>query len=59
MRKNDLSLYSFPSNRIDGLAMLFLENQDLRDLTPAELTDKYIEVCEAINERFIEIRNSK
>lgn len=38
----------FPSNKFEALAMLYLQNQDLSDLTPEELLCKYEEVCEKI-----------
>ena len=31
------SLYTFPSNQQEALAMLYLQNQDLSGLTPAQL----------------------
>lgn len=38
----------FPSNKFEALAMLYLENQDLSDLSPSELLAKYNEVYEEI-----------
>ena len=46
------SLYTFPSNQQEALAMLYLQNQDLSGLTPAQLADKY-------KQRFSEIREEK
>lgn len=46
----DIELKSFPKNRYEALAMLYLENQDLSNLTPEQLFDKYIEVYEAIKD---------
>ena len=40
----------FPSNKFEALAMLYLENQDLSDLSPSELFAKYKEVYVEIKE---------
>ena len=50
------SLYTFPSNQQEALAMLYLQNQDLSGLTPAQLADKYNSVRDEIKQRFSEIR---
>lgn len=38
---SDVNLSSFPKTRIEALTMLYLENQDLYDVTPEELVDMY------------------
>ncbi|QWT53812.1 hypothetical protein [Eubacterium sp. MSJ-33] len=53
------SLYTFPSNQQEALAMLYLQNQDLSGLTPAQLADKYNSVRDEIKQRFSEIRAEK
>ncbi len=40
---------TFPSSRIDALTMLYLEKQDLSNISPEELLDKYDEVYEKIS----------
>ncbi len=40
---------TFPSSRIDALTMLYLEKQDLSNISPEELLDKYDEVYEQIS----------
>jgi len=50
------SLSTFPSGKVSALTMLYLEKQDLSSLTPEELADKYQEVYEKINARFLENR---
>ncbi len=42
----------FPSNKIDALAMLYLERQDLSNISPVELATRYTEVQAEINEYF-------
>ncbi len=38
---NDVILRTFPRNELEALAMLYIQNQDLSDLSPEELLDKY------------------
>lgn len=42
----------FPSDRIEALTMLYLQNQDLSEATPEELVQKYLEVRSKIEESF-------
>ncbi len=37
----DNSVYAFPSSREEALAMLWLEQQDLKGKTPAQIHDMY------------------
>lgn len=39
---NDINLSSFPSDRIQGLAMLYTQNQDLKGKTPFEIAKIYV-----------------
>lgn len=39
---NDINLSSFPSDRIQGLAMLYTQNQDLKGKTPSEIAKIYV-----------------
>ena len=38
---NEVTLKAFPSNELEALAMLYVQQQDLSDVTPEELLDKY------------------
>lgn len=56
---DSINLSTFPSNKIDALTLLYLEQQNLSDLTPEELVDKYIEVHNKILDKFKTSRNDK
>ena len=43
---------SFPSNKTEALTMLFLQKQDLSNLKPDELANKYNEVYAKIADSF-------
>jgi len=49
-----VNLSTFPSSRVSALAMLYLQNQDLSNVTPEEIVDKYNEAYARINARFRE-----
>ena len=49
---SDTQLNTFPSNRFEALTILYLQNQDLSNLTPSELSQKYTEVLKEIKEDF-------
>jgi len=38
---SDISLNSFPANRVQALAMLYTQNQDLKGKTPSEIAKIY------------------
>lgn len=46
---NDVNLKAFPSSCEDALAMLFLQNQDLRGKSPEELAAMYHDALQRIN----------
>ena len=48
---NDIRLSTFPSNRIEALTMLYLQNQDLSSLSPEEIFDKYQDAYTAIKKK--------
>jgi len=48
---DSVELSTFPSNRLDGLTLLYLEKQDLSNLSPEEFVDKYYIVRKQIAER--------
>lgn len=45
---SDVQLDTFPSNSVEALTMLYLQNQDLTALTPEELVKKYAETYSEI-----------
>jgi glutamine synthetase len=49
-----VELSTFPSNRIDALTMLYLEKQNLSEITPEELVDQYLKIRERIVNQFKE-----
>ena len=49
----------FPENSAEALAMLYLEKQDIKDLTPEQLADKYDEVVNKIIAQQLQIRRGK
>lgn len=38
---DQVTLNTFPDSKYEALAMLYLQNQDLSGLTPAEILDKF------------------
>lgn len=51
---NDARLYAFPQNSIQALAMLYLSQQDISNLSPSELLDKYKSVIEEMDNHMYE-----
>ena len=51
----------FPKGERSALTMLYLQKQNLSDLTPTQLMDKYFEVYQEISSRYLEVtkKNSK
>lgn len=49
---SETKLKTFPANKYDALTMLFLQNQDLSNLKPEELANKYNEVHAKIKASF-------
>lgn len=43
-------LDTFPSNETEALAMLYIQQQDLSDLSPEEMYDKYYDAYQKIRE---------
>lgn len=54
-----INLSTFPSSKIPALAMLYLQNQDLKTLTPTELACKYDEVYSEIKSHYDAISREK
>lgn len=55
---SDVNLSTFPKNKETALTMLYLEKQDISNLSPTELACKYNEVYEEISKCFKENRKS-
>jgi len=53
---NDISLSTFPSNRIEALTMLYLNNQDLSDKSVEEITVLYLEKYQEVRAAIIDFR---
>lgn len=45
---NEVTFRAFPRNEFEALAMLYIQNQDLSDVTPEELLEKYQETYNQI-----------
>lgn len=43
---------TFPKNKIEALALLYLENQDLTNLTPTEIAEKFDEAENKITQHY-------
>lgn len=56
---DNIRLNSFPSDRFEGLAMLYMQNQNLRGITPTELLEMYWNVYREIRNEFCENHNEK
>ena len=48
MYDNKMKMWSILKRKADKLAILFLENKDLSDMSPTELTNLYLEVEDEI-----------
>lgn len=53
---NDTTLYTFPANKVEALAMLYVQNQELSNRTPAYLLDLYYEAYDKIRAHEKEVR---
>lgn len=56
---SDNVFHTFPDGKIEALAMLYLENQDLAGLTPEEILDKYDDAYEKIKAHYREKRKTR
>ena len=54
----DNSVYAFPSSREEALAMLWLEQQDLKGKSPKELHDMYWDAVKEIRADYAEKRKN-
>lgn len=48
---DEIMLNTFPQNKIEALAMLYVQNQDLSGMSPTDLLEMYQDAHEAIYER--------
>jgi len=51
-----IELKTFPSNRIEALTILYLQNQNLNNISVEELVKRYKEIYDNINEEFSNLR---
>lgn len=56
---NQVRLNTFPSNKLEALTMLILNNQDLSTSSTEEVVRKYDEIYNEVNKTFKEIRASQ
>lgn len=49
---SDVQLDTFPSTKVEALTMLYLQNQDLSNISPDELAKKYQRVHKEIKAGF-------
>ena len=54
----DSSVYAFPTNREEALAMLWLEKQDLSGKSPTEIHDMYWKAVKEIRADYQAKRNA-
>lgn len=54
---DSVNLSTFPSGKVQGLTLLYMQNQDLKGKTPEELALLYTETYSRINEQFRAIRH--
>lgn len=48
----EIDLNTFPSNKIQALTMLYLQNQDLTGKSPSEIVDLYMSATKEIRDAF-------
>lgn len=53
---NDVKLSVFSDNRLEALAMLYLQNQDLSGLSPEQILDVYDEAYDKIKSHYKDTR---
>lgn len=49
---NEINLESFPSNRVEALAMLYLYKMDIRGMSLEAFVKEYLRVYQKINNTF-------
>lgn len=58
MSNDSVNLNTFPSNKYEALAFLYLQSQDISNLTPEELIEKYYEVYRKIYSHYRDARQN-
>lgn len=56
---NDVELKSFPTNRNEALALMYMSQQDLTRYQPKELAEMYAVTLEEIRQGFKDLRARK
>lgn len=46
---DEITMQPFPRNEVEALAMLYVQNQDLSDITPEDLVNMYDNAYETIS----------
>lgn len=52
MFNNEEKFCTFPANRIEALAMLYVQSRDLTDLSPSEIQTMYYEAYHELEEDY-------
>lgn len=53
---NEVRLHKFPTDECEALALLYIQNQDLSNLSPEQIYDEYRDAYEKIKNRKQETR---
>lgn len=56
---NSTELNTFPSTKVEALTLLYLQNQDLSDISPEKLVDEYEAIYARIKQRFSDRRSMR
>lgn len=54
----DIIFKTFPATREEALTMLYLQQQDISDISPEELVKMYFRTLDSIKLKMAEIRNA-
>lgn len=57
-RMSDIDFRTFPEDEIEALAMLYIQQQDLSEISPETLYDMYRDACDKIRRHRRETRGS-
>lgn len=49
---DEITMQTFPSTKVEALTMLYLQAQDLTNVTPEELVSMYKDTCVRIRNAF-------
>lgn len=56
---SEFNFSTFPASKLEALAFLYLKNQDISQLSPEELLEKYNETYEKLREHNKVLRNQQ